>query len=133
MAVEGFFMTEPIRTSLKHLALGTALVATVSISIPRPAQADTASTALIVAGAASIVGALLIGANNQPYYVRDNQRYYVSQDEANYYRSHRHTVERQAWVPENEYPVGRNGGYHVQQQSNHNAQGHGYQGNGQQH
>ena len=72
-----------------------------------PAKADTTSTALIAAGAAAIVGALLYDSNNHPYYVRDNHRYYVSQSEANYYREHHRGYVRQAYVPEREYPVAR--------------------------
>ena len=74
---------------------------------PAPAKADTTSTALIAVGAAAIVGALLYDGNNRPYYVRNNQRYYVSQNEAQYYRGHHRTYQRQAWVPEREYPVAR--------------------------
>jgi hypothetical protein len=74
---------------------------------PAPAKADTTSTALITVGAAAIVGALLYDGNNRPYYVRDNHRYYVSQNEAQYYRGHHRTYQRQAWVPEREYPVAR--------------------------
>jgi hypothetical protein len=77
-----------------------------------PAKADTASTAAIVAGAASIVGALLYDSSNHPYYVRNNRRYYVSQDEASYYRSHHRGYMRQAYVPEREYPVARDPYHH---------------------
>ena len=97
---------------LKGLAAGTALATTLWLTPPAPAMADTATTAAIVAGAASIVGALLIDANNHPYYVKDNRRYYVTQPEANYYRAHHHVVQRSAWVPEQEYPVQRTAGYH---------------------
>ncbi len=71
------------------------------------AQADTASTAAIAAGAAAIAGALLYDASNHPYYVRDNHRYYVTAGEANYYRNHHHGVTRKAFVPEQEYAVKR--------------------------
>jgi len=99
-------MNHAIHPGLKTLAFGTALAAALTISLPRPAQADAQSTATIV-GAAAIVGALLIDGNNQPYYINNNRRYYVSQDQATYYRSHHHMVQRRAWVPENEYPVAR--------------------------
>ena len=89
-------------TAIGSLILAGTLVA------PQPAAADTASTAAIIAGAMGIVGALLIEANNRPYYVKNNRRYYVTQPEAQYYRSHHHVVQRQAWVPEQEYPVARN-------------------------
>jgi hypothetical protein len=97
-----------MQRSLAAAAAGTTLLAAISFGIPRPAQADTASTIAIAAGAAAIVGALLVDGNGHPYYVRDNRRYYVTNDEANYYRSHHHVVQRTAWVPENEYPVQRN-------------------------
>jgi hypothetical protein len=100
-------------SSLKGLAVGAALVAAVTISLPRPAQADATSTALYAVGAAAIVGALLYDGNNRPYYIKDNRRYYVSQDAARYYRSHHDGYMRQAWVPEREYPVAQNGGYDV--------------------
>jgi hypothetical protein len=72
------------------------------------ARADTASTVAIVAGAAAIVGALLVDGSGRPYYVNQGRRYYVSQDQANYWRQHHRVVERRAYVPEQEYPVGRN-------------------------
>lgn len=99
--------------ALKGLAVGTALVAAITISLPRPVQADTTSTALFAVGAAAIVGALLYDGNNQPYYVKNNRRYYVSRNEAAYYRSHHHLVQRQAWVQEYDYPVQRNAGYEM--------------------
>ena len=94
--------------SLKGLTVGAALVAAVTISLPRPAQADTTSTALIAVGAAAIVGALLYDGNKRPYYIKNNRRYYVSQDTATYYRSHHQGYMRHAWVPEREYPVAQN-------------------------
>jgi hypothetical protein len=97
-----------MQRSLAATAAGTTLLAAVSFGMPRPAQADTASTVAIAAGAAAIVGALLSDGSGHPYYVRNNRRYYVTQDEASYYRSHHHVVQRSAWVPENEYPVARN-------------------------
>jgi hypothetical protein len=111
------------------LLVGTALVAAATVSAPRPAQADTTSTALIIAGAAAIVGALLVDSSNRSYYVRDNQRYYVTQDEANYYRGHHNTVQRQAWVPENEYPVRRNAGYQIPQRASNQWQHSNQRGN----
>jgi hypothetical protein len=89
-------------TAIGSLILAATLVA------PQPVPADTASTAAIVAGAMGIVGALLIDANNRPYYVKNNHRYYVTQPEAQYYRGHHHVVQRQAYVPEQEYPIARN-------------------------
>lgn len=78
-----------------------------SLGSARPAQADTASTAAIIAGAAAIVGALLIDSNNRPYYVNSGKRYYVTQAEANTWRQRHKVVQRRAYVPEQEYPVAR--------------------------
>ncbi|MFY9779650.1 MAG: hypothetical protein WAJ85_03945 [Candidatus Baltobacteraceae bacterium] len=83
------------------------------------AKADTTSTALIAAGAAAIVGALLYDASNHPYYVSNKHRYYVTQNEAQYYRSHHRGVVRNAYVPEQEFPVARDP-YH----GNHGNNGH---------
>ncbi len=52
------------------------------------ARADEASTLAIAAGAAAIVGALLTDSSGHSYYVRGNQRHYVSHDQAMYYRNH---------------------------------------------
>jgi hypothetical protein len=89
-------------------AAGAILVAATLGGAPQVARADTASTVAIAAGAAAIVGALLYDSSNHPYYVRDGHRYYVTQDEARYYRSHHPGGRmRQAYVPEREYPVAR--------------------------
>jgi hypothetical protein len=88
-------------------ALAGLAVLGLAAATPRVAVADTASTAAIIAGAAAITGALLYDGNNRPYYVRDNHRYYVSSQQAQYYRGHHQGVERRAYVPENEYPVAR--------------------------
>ena len=99
-----------VRMKLSLFA-STALAGTLAVGAfagpPTMAKADTASTAAIIAGAAVIVGALLYDGNNRPYYVRDNHRYYVTQNEAQYYRGHHHGVIRNAYVPEQEYPVAR--------------------------
>jgi hypothetical protein len=100
----------------RSLVAGLTLVAATTVFIPRPVQANTTSTVLIAAGAAAIVGALLMDSNNRPYYVSNNRRYYVTQNEATYYRNHHRVVARQAWVPENEYPVQRNAGYPIREQ-----------------
>jgi hypothetical protein len=122
-----------IQNALKVFVVGAAVVAVTTVSIPRPAQADTATTAAIIAGAAAIVGVLLYDANQQPYYVSNNRRYYVSQPEATYYRSHYHAVQRQAWVPEQSYPVARpypgNNGNHHGNNSNNNGNHNGNNGN----
>ena len=98
-------MKAPFRK--RAIAIGSLIVAATFVA-PQPAPADTASTAAIIAGATAIVGALLVGANNQPYYVKNNRRYYVTPQEAQYYRTHHRVVQRQAWVPEQEYPIARN-------------------------
>lgn len=122
-------MSHSVQSILQRLVVGTAIVAATAVSIPRPAQADTASTVAIIAGAATIVGALLLDGNNQPYYVNNNRKYYVTQNEASYWRSHHNVVVRRAYVPENEYPVARNAGYNVQQRQG-GGQDHGMQGQG---
>lgn len=104
-------MNNVLEISFKRVVIASALLAAVTISLPKAAQADTAST-MAIAGAAAIVGALLIDGNNRPYYVNNNHRYYVSQSQANYYRAHHHVVQRRAYVPENEYPVANGNGYY---------------------
>jgi hypothetical protein len=116
-------MSITFKGAFKGLAVGTALATAITISLPRPVQADTTSTALFAVGAAAIVGALLYDGNNHPYYVNNNRRYYVSQNEAQYYRSHHRMVQRQAWVPEYEYPVQRNAGYNMQYRDRNRDQG----------
>lgn len=70
-------------------ALGGFIALGALTGVPSVAKADTASTAAIIAGAAAIVGALLIDNNSgRSYYVRGNQRHYVSHDTAMYYRQH---------------------------------------------
>src|ERR1700722_7637408 len=97
-------MNNVLEISIKRLVIASALLAAARISLPKPAAADTPST-LAIAGAAAVLGALLIDGNNRPYYVNNNHRYYVSQSQANYFRPHHHVVQRRAYVPENEYPV----------------------------
>jgi hypothetical protein len=92
----------------KRTAVLGSMIAATTFSVPQPAAADTASTAAMIAGAAAIVGALVYDQNNHPYYVRNNHRYYVTQQEAQYYRAHHRGTQRNAWVPEQEYPVSRN-------------------------
>jgi hypothetical protein len=95
-------------TKIMSSGLGAIILVGNFSGIPAPAKADTTSTVLIAAGAAAIVGALLYDSSSHPYYVRDNQRYYVTHNEALYYRSHHRGYERRAYVPEQEYPVARN-------------------------
>ncbi len=89
------------------IALGGLALAGAMFSSARPAPADTASTAAIIAGAAAITGALLYDSSNRPYYIRNDRRYYVNNDEARYYRSHHRGYERRAYVPEQQYPIAR--------------------------
>ena len=111
-------------------ALGLLLAAGMLGQTQTAAKADTASTAAIVAGAAAIVGALVYDGNNRPYYVRNDQRYYVSQNEAAYYRGHHRGVMRNAYVPEQEYSVQRNP-YHGGGNNGHgNGGNNGNHGNG---
>jgi hypothetical protein len=141
-------MKQSSDTMIKRVVLAGAFGAAATMSLPRGAQADT-SVASIIAGATAIVGALLMDGNNQPYYINDNRKYYVTQSEASYWRAHHHVVVRQAYVPENEYPVQRNAGYQntqprgqMPQQNDHSMnnqdrgnqnQGHGNQGQNQDH
>jgi hypothetical protein len=88
-------------------ALAGALSAAVTMNAPSMARADAGSTAAIIAGAAAITGALIYDSSNHPYYVQSGHRYYVSQQQATWYRAHHHGIERRAYVPETEYPVSR--------------------------
>jgi hypothetical protein len=73
---------------LVSTALG-GLIALGSVAgIATPAKADTGSTIAIAGAAALIVGSLLSDSSGRSYYVRNNQRHYVSHDTAVYYRSH---------------------------------------------
>ncbi|MGP6156763.1 MAG: hypothetical protein ACLPYS_04465 [Vulcanimicrobiaceae bacterium] len=101
-------MKDAVGNSLRRLVVASALLGTAAVSLSGAAQANTTSTIAIAAGAAAIVGALLIDGNNQPYYIYNNQRHYVSQDQANYYRQHHRVVQRRAYVPESEYPIYNN-------------------------
>jgi hypothetical protein len=94
------------RIILPALMAGSIALGIFAGPAAQPARADTSST-MAIAGAAAIVGALLLDGNNRPYYVQNNRRYYVSQQEANTWRQRHHVVQRQAWVPEREYPVAR--------------------------
>jgi hypothetical protein len=92
------------RTSLALASLiGTLFAASVT-GVPRIASADTTSTAAIIAGAAAIAGALIYDSQNHPYYIRDRHRYYVTDEQARWYKQHHHGSERRAYVPEQEYP-----------------------------
>jgi len=74
-----------VRISLAAAAIGTLT----TTALPQPAVADTTSTALIAGAAALIVGTLIYDSNrHQYYYPRGNQRVYVNNNTAAYYRNH---------------------------------------------
>lgn len=88
---------------MKTIITRSALVLALSCAVfmtaaPRPASADEASTAAIIAGAAAIVGAILYDNSGQPYYVQDGRHHYISDAQANYYRE-RGNNDRNAWAP----------------------------------
>jgi hypothetical protein len=66
--------------------LAAGVLATAMVAMPRPASADTQSTAAIVAAAALIAGAIAYDSNGQPYYVREGRCWYVRTNVANYYQ-----------------------------------------------
>jgi hypothetical protein len=78
-----------------------------TMGAPSMVRADTGSTAAIIAGAAAIAGALIYDSSNHPYYVQNGHRFYVTPQQAAYYRGHHRGYERRAYVPEPEYPVAR--------------------------
>jgi hypothetical protein len=82
-AIEAISVNKPYA-----VVVAAALAAVAIIPIARPAQADTGSTAAIVAAAGAIVGALLTDSNNQSYYVNNGRHVYVSRNTATYYRAH---------------------------------------------
>lgn len=78
-----------LKSNLTKIVLATGMLAATMIALPKPASADTGSTIAIAAAAAAIVGAIAYDSQGRPYYMRDRQRFYVSQDTANYWRFHR--------------------------------------------
>lgn len=75
-------MKTPTIVATAAIALGLAS------GFSAPVRADTASSAALGAALGAIAGSLLFdSSHNQYYYVRDNHRYYVSNDQAReYYR-----------------------------------------------
>jgi len=77
-----------------HSILGLAAAAVISSiglgATAVPAQADTATTAAIVAGLGAIAGALVYDSNkHQYYYVKSGRHVYVSNSTSNaYYQRH---------------------------------------------
>lgn len=76
-----------VKSSLLRVAgVATAALIATSFAAPRPAAADSGSTAAIAAGAAVILGGLLYDSHNRPYYNHGGHRQYVSDREAQSYR-----------------------------------------------
>jgi hypothetical protein len=74
-----------IRIALASAAIGTLA----TTALPRPAVADTTSTALIAGAAALIVGSLIYDSSKrQYYYTRASRRVYVDNNTASYYQNH---------------------------------------------
>lgn len=83
-------LVNAIKSVFGKSVLAAGLLASLAIfAMPRPASADTQSTAAIVAAAAFIVGAIAYDNSGRPYYVRGGRRWYVSRPVADYYRTHR--------------------------------------------
>jgi hypothetical protein len=93
-----------VKPTISKIVLAAGVLAVTIFALPRPASADTQSTAAIVAAAALIVGAIAYDSSGRPYYDRDGRRWYVSRDTADYYRMHFRN--RNPW-----YGSDRNGQY----------------------
>jgi hypothetical protein len=79
-----------MKLGIIRIALAAATVSTLATTaLPRPAVADTTSTALIAGAAAAIIGTLIYDSSkHQYYYTRGSRRVYVDNNTASYYRSH---------------------------------------------
>lgn len=77
------------KPTIAKIVLATGVMAASVLALPRPAAADEASTAAIVAAAALVVGAIAYDSTGRPYYMREGRRFYVAPAVANYYRFHR--------------------------------------------
>ncbi|MHB8432883.1 MAG: hypothetical protein ACYC8W_01800 [Candidatus Tyrphobacter sp.] len=86
-----------IKPVAAKLVLASGVLAAALVAMPRPASADTTSTIAIAAAAALIVGAIAYDSSGRPYYERDNRRWYVSREAANYYRYHRFPQRYGSW------------------------------------
>ncbi|HUY41417.1 MAG TPA: hypothetical protein VMV82_07605 [Candidatus Dormibacteraeota bacterium] len=86
-----------IKPVAAKLVLASGVLAAALVAMPRPASADTTSTIAIAAAAALIVGAIAYDNSGRPYYERDNRRWYVSREAANYYRYHRFPQRYGSW------------------------------------
>jgi hypothetical protein len=86
-----------IKPVAAKLVLASGVLAAALVAMPRPASADTTSTIAIAAAAALIVGAIAYDNSGRPYYERNNRRWYVSREAANYYRYHRFPQRYGSW------------------------------------
>lgn len=77
-----------LKSSLLRVAgVATAALAVTTFGAPRPAAADSATTAAIAVGAAMIAGGLFYDSHNRPYYDHGGHRTYVSERDAQQYRN----------------------------------------------
>jgi hypothetical protein len=122
-------MIDTMRSTTRRItALAGMLSVALTTGAPSMARADAGSTAAIIAGAAAIVGAIIYDSSNRPYYVRNERRYYITEDEAVWYRRHHRGYERRAYVPEQEYPVARDYDHRSDRRGDDNRD-HGHQDN----
>jgi hypothetical protein len=79
-----------MKSGIIRIALAAATIGTLTTTaLPRPALADTTSTALIAGAAAAIIGTLIYDSSkHQYYYARGSRRVYVNNSTASYYRNH---------------------------------------------
>jgi hypothetical protein len=82
-------LTNVVKPTIAKIVLATGVLAASILALPRPAAANEASTAAIVAAAALVVGAIAYDSGGRPYYLHEGRRFYVAPSVANYYRSHR--------------------------------------------
>jgi len=83
-------MNKPLSNSILGLA-AAAVISSIGLGATAvPAQADTATTAGIIAGLGAIAGALIYDSNkHQYYYVRGGRHVYVDNNTSNaYYQRH---------------------------------------------
>jgi hypothetical protein len=73
---------------VRTFLIAGAAASTLAFGAPRPAAADTGSTAAIAAAALIVGGLILDSSRHQYYYVRGGHRYYVNNNTATYYRGH---------------------------------------------
>jgi len=73
---------------VRSFVLAGAVAATLTVSVPRPAAADTGSTAAIAAAALIVGGLIFDSSRNQYYYVSGGHRRYVDNNTASYRDNH---------------------------------------------